>query len=166
MLDTIPIGGLFAFFNWLPPFVLRRFFPPAKLAQLIYVDIKPRSRATLDLGQAASFTIYLQAINLSPFVVELDRASFRFYCGGQTINASILNKQAIMPGATAMLFIRENIPDGHANTMVRLLDGNPQALDGNIEFNCKLHPFAKNIGHLDGLDLNVYGQEHRRPPTA
>jgi hypothetical protein len=165
MLDTIPISGLWAVVSKLPAFILRRFFPPAKLAQLIYVDIKPRSRATLDLGQAASFTIYLQVINLSPFVVELDRASFRFYCGGQTINASILNKQEIQPGATVVLSIRENIPDGHANTMVSFLDRNPQALDGSIEFNCKLHSFAKNIGYLDGINLNVYGQEHRQPPT-
>jgi hypothetical protein len=53
---TIPIQGLWKFIRWLPGFILRWYFPPAKMAQLIYVDMLPRGdSAIVDLGESASF---------------------------------------------------------------------------------------------------------------
>jgi len=152
-IDVIPIQGLWKLLRWLPGFFFRLYFTPKKLADLIYIDIRPRhDSATVNLGQSASFTLYLQAINLSPFSVELDRASFQFWCGGTILKASILNKQQIAPGEIANLYVHESIPDGYANQIAKQIDGNQIALDGNIEFNCKICSFAKNIGSLNGIN--------------
>ncbi len=159
---TIPIQGLWRILRWLPGLFLGWYFPPAKLAQLIYVDMRPRNdSAVVDLGECASFNLNLQAINLSPFPIELDRASFRFWCGGVILNASILKRQLIAPGEIATLYVHEVIPDGHANQMAKMLQSNPVALDGNIEFNCKVRSFAKTVGHLDGINLKVYNAQSR-----
>lgn len=161
-IETIPIQSIWSVLRRLPALLLRRYFTPEKLAGLIYVDIRPRhDSAVVDLGQAASFTLYLQAINLSPFPIGLDRASFRFWYGGVTLNASILNKQVIGPGEIASLYLHEAIPDGHANQMARAPENNPVALDGNIEFNCKVRSFAKRVGHLDGINPKVYNAHVR-----
>lgn len=156
-IETIPIQSIWSVLRHLPGLLLQRYFTPEKLAGLIYIDICPRhDPVVVDLGQVASFTLYLQAINLSPFPVELDRASFQFWYGGITLNASILNKQVIGPGEIARLYLHEAIPDGHANQMARAPENNPVAVDGNIEFNCRVQPFAKRIGHLDGINPKVY----------
>ena len=162
VIETIPIQGLWRLLRVLPSFVLRWYFTPEKLARLIYIDLRPRNdSAVVNLGQSASFSLCLQAINLSPFSVELDRASFRFWCGGSTLNASILKKQVIAPGEIGDLYLNEAIPDGHANQMAKQIEGNRFALDGNIEFNCKIRSFAKNIGHLDGINAKVFNAQHR-----
>lgn len=161
-LDTIPIQGLWSILRRLPGFLLQWYFTPQKLAGLIYVDIQPRhDSAVVDLGQAASFSLYLQVINLSPFPVELDRASFRFSYGGVTLSASILKKQFFGPGEIASLSIHEAIPDGYANQMAKSAPNNPVVLNGNIEFNCKVRAFAKTIGHLDGINPKVYNARGR-----
>lgn len=162
-IEAIPIQGfLRGILRKLPGFLLRWYYTPQKLAGLIYVDMRPRhDSATVDLGQAASFSLWLQAINLSPFPVELDRASFRFWCGGSILNASILRRQIIVPGEIASLYMQETIPDGHADKMAELYKVNQVALDGNIEFNCKVRHFAKAVGHLNGIHLKVFNDQMR-----
>ena len=161
-IESIPIQSIWSVLRRLPAFLLRRYFTSVKLAGLIYIDVRPRhDSAVVDLGQIASFTLYLQAINLSPFSVELDRASFRFWYGGVTLNASILNKQCIGPGEIASLYLHEAIPHGHANQMAKAADNNPVALDGNIEFNSKVRSFAKRVSHLDGINPKVYNAHVR-----
>lgn len=155
-IETIPIQGVWRLLRWLPGFLLRRYFTGERLAQLIYVDVRPRHEsAAVDLGQTASFRLNLQIINLSPFSVELDRANFRFWVGGVTLDASILKKQIIAPGEIATLYLSGAIPDGHANQIARHTD-NPAALDGNIEFNCTVRSFAKTVGNLDGINPKIY----------
>ncbi len=161
-IETIPIPGIWSVLRKLPAWVLHWYFTPEKLAGLIYVDIRPRhDSVVVDLGQGASFTLYIQAINLSPFSIELDRASFRFWYGGASLNASILNKQVIAPGEIASLYVHEVIPDGHASQMAKSGEGNPVGLDGNIEFNCKVRSFAKRIGYLDGINPRVFNAKFR-----
>lgn len=162
-LETIPIiRGVWRLLRWLPGFLLRWYFTQEKLAQLIYVDLRPRhSSAVVDLGESTSFSLYLMAINLSPFPVELDRASFRFWLGGSTMDASILKKQVIAPGEIVSLYISGTIPEGPANQFAKHPD-NPVALDGNIEFNCNVRPFAKTVGHLDGINPIIHNAHVRR----
>lgn len=162
IIETIPIQGLWKLLRALPSFILRWYFTPEKLAQLIYIDLRPRHDSTVvNLGQSATFSLCLQVINLSPFSVELDRASFRFWCGGSTLNASILKKKIITPGEIADLYLNEAIPEGLANQMAKQNESNRFSLDGNIEFNCKIRSFAKSIGHLDGINANVINAHQR-----
>lgn len=160
-IENIPIQTVWRLLSWLPKFFLRRYFTREKFAQLIYVDIRPRNNSvTVDLGQTASFSLYLQTINLSPFIVELDRASFRFGLGNATINTSILKKRSIAPGEIAVLYLSETIPDGIADQMAKHID-NPISLDGNIEFNCDVRSFAKTVGLLDGINPKFYNSNIR-----
>ncbi|MES1983220.1 MAG: hypothetical protein V4443_12205 [Pseudomonadota bacterium] len=162
VIETIPIQGVWLLLRRLPGFLLKRYFTQERLAQLIYVDVRPRhDSAEVHLGQTAYFNLYLQVINLSPFSVELDRASFRFWFGGGTLDALILKKQTISSGELTTFYISGTIPDGHANQMARLYKDNPVALDGNIEFNCRVRPFAKTVGHLDGINAKVYNANVR-----
>jgi hypothetical protein len=161
-LETIPIQSIWRLLRWLPSFLLRQYFTKERLAQLIYVDLRPRNdSAVIDLGDTASFSLYLLAINLSPFSVELDRASFRFWLGGKTINTYILNKKTIASGEIVNLYIDGAIPDGPANHMAKNPD-NPIALDGNIEFNCSICSFAKIIGNLSGINAKIHNAHTRR----
>ena len=77
------------------------------------------------------------------------------------MDASILKKQTIAPGEMASLYIRGPIPDGAAKQMAKHPD-NPIALSGNIEFNCNVRPFAKNVGHLDGINPIIHNAHDRR----
>ena len=161
MIETIPIKGLWGILSKLPGLFLKAFFPAQRLSQLIYVDLQPRSDpAVVQLGQVATFTLYLQIINLSPFSVELDRANFKFLFGGVSINTSILKKQIIQAGEIATIYINDAIPDGHANQIAQHHE-NSAALEGNIEFNCKVRSFAKNIGHLSGVNPRIYNANLR-----
>lgn len=160
--ETIPIQGVWRLLRWLPGFLLRRYFTQEKLAQLIYVDLRPRHHsAVVDLGESASFSLCLMAINLSPFPIELDRAGFRLWLGGSTMDASILKKQVIAPGEITSLYISGTIPEGPAKQFSRH-PGNPVALDGNIEFNCNIRSFAKTVVYLDGINPVIHNAHVRR----
>jgi hypothetical protein len=108
--------------------------------------------------------VWLQVINLSPFAIELDRASFQFWWGGSILNASILDKKTIAPGEITSIFIRDTIPDSHAGQIAKDIDNSQFALEGNIEFNCSITPFSKKIGHLDGIRPRVMNEQFRRAP--
>lgn len=155
-LETIPIQSIWSIFRHLPALLLRHYFTPTRLAGLIYVDLLPRhNSAEINLGQGATISLWLQVINLSPFPVELDRASFRFWCCGTIVKMSILNKQTIKPGEVVALHTDELIPDSHADQISRNITEYSCALEGNIEFNSKVRSFAKNLGHLDGINPRV-----------
>ncbi len=77
------------------------------------------------------------------------------------MDASILKKQKIRSGEIASLYIRGTIPDGAAKQAAKHPE-NPIALDGNIEFNCNVRSFAKNVGHLDGINPIIHNAHVRR----
>jgi hypothetical protein len=161
----IPIKQFWAFLTWLPKFFLRKKFPPETLAGLVYVDVRPRNDpVTINLGLSAEFRIWLQLINLSPFELELDRAEFRLMCG-PALTASILKRQKIAPGAITTLMVQGSITDGQANQMVNTIANYPVSIDGHIEFNCALHPFAKPVGLLDGIKPIVLNADVRLNPA-
>lgn len=162
-IESIPVQSIWTALRWIPGALLRWYFTREKLAGLIYCDVRPRYDSVMvDLGQSPTYQVWLQVINISPFEVELDRASFRFWCGGSILNASVLDRKVIAPGEITTIFIRDVIPDGHASQIAKNIDGNQFALEGNIEFNCSITPFAKNIGHLDGIRPRVINEQVRR----
>lgn len=164
-LPGIPIGGVWSFIKWLPNFILKRLFPKESLARLIYVDLKPRhDPATINFGECASYDIWLNLINLSPFEVELDRGAFKFFFGAQGIESSILRKQVIQSGEIALVHISAVISDGQANQGVRAYASDPTMkgwLEGHIEFNCSLHSFSRSITNLDGIQPRVINARFR-----
>jgi hypothetical protein len=159
----IPIKSLWTLIAWLPGAMLRRYFPKSRLANLIYVDLRPRhDPATVNLGEVASFDIWLHVINLSPFEVELDRGCFRLWYGGTNVSISIMKRQIIVPGQTLALHLSDILPGGMANQISKTYQTNDAAIDGYIEFNCKLHAFCKEIPHLDGIKPRVLNANFRQ----
>lgn len=166
VIESIPVQTIWTALRWIPGILLRRRFTRDKMAQLIYCDLRPRhDPVTIDLGLTPTYKVWLQVINLSPFAIELDRASFQFWCGGSILNASILDKKTIAPGEITSIFIRDTIPDGHAGQIAKDIDNSQFALEGNIEFNCSITPFSKKIGHLDGIRPRVMNERFRRTPV-
>jgi len=151
-IEGIPIKQLWAFLSWLPKFILKIKFTPEILGGLIYVDLQPRhDSATLNLGESANFEIWLQFINLSPFKVELDRAEFQIWCG-PILKGAILKRQKIAPGEIISLKVQGPITNGQANEIARAIENkNPISIEGDVDFNCALHPFPKRIGQLSGV---------------
>lgn len=171
-LDLVSVSGLWPILRripWLVGVAGRWYFTPERLAALVYVDLFPRHEsARVDLGGVASFQLHLQVMNLTPFELELDRANFRFYCGGVPLHAHILEKRKIRSGASESLFLTGSIADGAANQIALVFRGNQVHLEGNIEFDCSVRPFAKRVGSLDGIQT-VFVNEHmrvRRPEST
>jgi hypothetical protein len=163
----IPIGSVWTAVKWLPAVVLRKFFPQSRLADLQYVDLRPRHEpVTVDLGESSTFCLWLDALNLSPFDVELDRAEFEFWYGSSPLKAAILKKQAIPSGERIQLRLSGSIPDGVANQMARNYRANAGNLDGmlagHMDFNCKLHAFPKQILSLSGIRPRVMNENFRQ----
>lgn len=162
----IPIRSLWTFVRHAPAFILRRFFPKHRLAELIYVDLRPRFEpATLDLADGGRYSFWFNVINLSPFNVELQSAELSFwYCGCQ-IKTSLVTKRAFSPGVIEPMQISGVVESGIANQIAltrarsnMLMDG---YFEGLIEFDCKLHGFQKNIGHLAGVSPIVSNEISR-----
>lgn len=151
-MEGLSITYVWKFLIWLPNFVLRKIFTKEHLADIILVDVRPRyDYATVNLGEVASFDLWLQIINMSPFEVELDRANIKFTCSGVSIKSSVLKKMILEPGKIEELYVTEAIPDGQANQIARHLDNHQSTVEMDAEFNCKLHPFSKSTGNLSGL---------------
>ena len=167
-MDLIPVASGLAklLLNWLPSFVLRWYYSPERLARLIYIDLQPRQQsAYLNLASAADFRIVMQVINLSPFPVEIDRATIRLTCGTMPLEASNLERRKLEAGEIAYVYFSNTISDGHAQQIVTNLNGQPGGIDGNFEFNCKVQSFSRRIPHLSGVQLFI-ANSHLRKSAA
>lgn len=164
-IELISVQGLWPLVSrapWLAAILARAYFTAARLAGMVYVDIYPRHEPVrVDLGAVASFQIHVQLMNLSPFELELDRANFQFWCGGIKLEATILKKERIAPGASKSLFLSGSIGDGQANQINRQYKNNSMSLDGNIEFNCIVRSFAKQVSQLSGIQAVVFNENQR-----
>lgn len=161
-MEGLSITSIWKFLTWLPRCILKLIFTKSKLADLILIDVRPRyDYATLNLGEVASVDVWLQLINLSPFEVELDRANFKFLCGGVTIKSYFLKKEKIGPGQIKELYVSENITNGQANQIAKTLNNHQSSIEMDAEFNCILHSFAKSTGNLSGLRPRFINQERR-----
>lgn len=163
--DLVTVQGLWPVLSRVPAviaFLGRSYFTAERLAGMVYVDLYPRHEsARVDLGPVATFQLHLQLMNLTPFELELDRANFHFWCGGVRLESNILKRRTIASGASESLFLSGSIPDGAASQIALVFKGSQVALDGNIEFNCRVRSFAKSIGSLSGIQAVVVN-EHMR----
>jgi hypothetical protein len=166
-IELISVQGLWPLVSrapWLAALVARWYFTAHRLAGLVYVDLYPRHEsARVDLGAVAAFQLHVQLINLSPFELEIEQANFHFWIGGTKLEAIILKKERIAPGASTSLFLSGSVGDGQANQIAKLHKQNPASLDGNIEFKCLVRSFAKQVGQLSGVQVVVINEKHRNP---
>ena len=164
-MELIPVASeaLKWLLSWLPSFVLRWYYSPLRLAQLVYVDVQPRNEAVcLNLGPAADFRVTMQVINLSPFAIELDRAKIELLCGTAPLEATNLERRNIEAGEIASVYFRQLIPDGHAQQIVQNQGSGSASLSGLFEFNCKVQAFARRIPQLSGLSITTVNSHLRK----
>lgn len=165
--ELVSVSGLWPVLRRVPFLVAlvgRWYFTPARMASLVYVDLFPRyESARVDLGDVASFQLHLQLMNLTPFTLELDRANFRFYCGGLPLETHLLERRSIRSGASESLFLSGSISEGAANQIAKMSRENPTYLEGNIEFNCSVRSFAKKVGSLSGVQTVIVNETQRKP---
>ena len=165
-LHGIPIRSLWTFARHAPAFILRWFFPKQRLAELIYVDLRPRFEpATLDLVDGGRYNFWFNVINLSPFNIELQSAEFSFSYCGCLIKTPLVIKQTFAPGKIEGLHISGVVESGMANQIALARSRSNMVGDGyfegTIEFDCKLHSFQKSIGHLAGIKPIVSNEAAR-----
>ena len=167
-MDLIPVASSVIKFllGWLPPFVLRWYYTPERLSQLIYVDLMPRQEsAYLNLAPAADFRVAMQVINLSPFLVELDRAVIHVNCGTSPLEATNLERRKIQAGEVASVHFSNVIPDSHAKQIIQNANGSPGGIDGVFEFNCRVQHFTRRVPYLSGIQFTKVNA-HLRPSDA
>jgi hypothetical protein len=165
--EIISIQGLWPIFSrvpWLAALVARRYFTANRLAGLVYVDLYPRHQsARIDVGPVATFDFHLQLINLSPFELTMEQANFHFYSGGVKLDAIVLKKEQISPGASMSLFLSGSLGDGQADQIAKFHNQHQAYLDGNIEFKCLVRSFPKQIMNLSGIQTVIINENHRNP---
>lgn len=152
-MDAISIGAVWRFLTWLPNFVLRRVFTKQRLSEMMLFDIRPRfDPATFNLGKPASYELWLQITNISPFLVTLDQASFKFVFGGVRLESHLLEHLHFPSGETTTFHIDGPINEEQAEHMAQHVDSETGAhLAGVLEFNCPLHNFSKNTWQLNQI---------------
>ena len=143
---------IWKYLTWLPKWFLRRIFSEQRLAALVIVDIRPRhDQATANLGPVPTFDLWFQAINMSPFEVELDRAEIRFTCAGTALDTLYIKRTTFKAGEIAEFLVRGDIPEGKANQIAQQYDKNASWISMNMDFNCDLHSFSKQSHTLEGI---------------
>ena len=74
-MDNLSITAIWSFLTWLPNFILRRIFTKDRLSDLMLIDMRPRhDYCSVNLGETASYDLWIEFRNLSPFDVEIRRA--------------------------------------------------------------------------------------------
>lgn len=117
--------------------------------------------ATVNLGEPASYELWLQLTNISPFLVVLDQASFRFYCGGTTLESVILEHMRFAPGETKGFRIGGSVNNGQADQIARSLSNLNARLEGVMEFNSDLHSFSRSNWTLSGINPRLVNEKQR-----
>ncbi|MCS4307662.1 hypothetical protein M2404_002002 [Rheinheimera pacifica] len=150
------------YLKWLPGFILRKIFSKERLADLVLIDVQARHEAVrVNLGEIASYSIYLQVINMSPFDVELDRAEIDFLCAGVSVSKQHIKKTAFKSGEVGSLYITGEIESPKAKQMARYYNENQSSVSFHCEFNCALHNFTKICSNLEGVNVHFANAEWR-----
>jgi len=161
-MEILSITEIWRYLRWLPGFILRRIFTKERLADLVLIDVRARHESVaVNLAEAPTFRIYFQIINLSPFVVELDRAEVEFLCAGVKVSCQHIRKATYKPGEAAMLFVEGDINEGKADQIAKLREANSSSIEVHCQFNCPLHSFTKQTGVLEGGHVRFINQNSR-----
>ena len=163
-MEGMSITAVWRLLTWLPKFILERIFTRERLADLILVDVRPRhDYCTVNLGRPASFQLWMNFLNISPFDVEIDRAELKFYCSGTENKSLIIERKQILAGKLMEYMFSENIGSEHARQIAENISSDQTSLELVVEFNCRLHNFKKVTGRLEGLRPKFINEGLRLP---
>ena len=151
-MEILALLEIWRLLTWLPKWILKRIFSEQRMADLVIVDIRPRhERVTVNLNPTPTYELWFQAINISPFEVELDRVHIEFICAGTSLNMSYTQKTKFESGKISEFHVTGDIPEGKANAIARHLDRDYSSISMDMDFNCLLHSFSKQCRNLQGI---------------
>jgi hypothetical protein len=158
MIDTSTyLGALRALAARAPAIAVRRWYPPRRLAELLYVDLSPRNDCvSLDLGPSPNARMNLQLINLAPFKCEIEKAQFTLCCAGASINFAYLKRHALAPATPETIYLTQSLTEGQANQIRSNIASSATWLEGTLDANSPLHQFTKHLGTLSGVRVHAY----------
>ena len=158
-MEITSIMEVWKYFRWLPNFILKRIFSKERLSGLVYIDVKPRGESVrVTLGETSSFDIWFQIINMTPFVIELDRAEFEIRFSGIQVKNKHLRKSTIKSGEIYGLYISDNLDGDQAKAINRMAQsGNRSSINLYAVFNSSLHQFEKQQTQLDEVNVKYIG---------
>ena len=152
-MEITSIIEIWKWFKWLPSFILRKIFNKARLADLVYIDIRPRNESfRVQLSEVSTYSVYFQIINMTPFDIELDRAEIKFNIAGSAIHYQHIKKYRLKSGQIGDLCISGNIDTSAASIIARLKDSNNCSLTMYALFKSSLHEFEKDNIYLSGIN--------------
>lgn len=161
-MEFLSITEIWKYFKWLPGFILRRLFTKERLADLVIIDVQPRHQSVrANIGEVASYDIYFQVINMTPFQIELDRAEIEFNCAGTRLKSHYIKTTTYQPGEVASLHTEGDIDSAKADQIAKLYDKNSSSINLHCEFNCKLHNFTKSQHSLEGVNTEFINAQWR-----
>lgn len=161
-MELLSIMEIWRWFRWLPNFILKGIFTKERLADLIIIDVLPRHESIrVNLSDVASYDMYFQIINMSPFTIELDRGEIELSCVGTRLKSQYIKKVTYSPGKIDNLYIHGDIDTAKANQIVKHYGMNGSSIDLHLEFNCKLHSFQKARHNLDGVNVTFINKDWR-----
>jgi len=158
-MEVLSIVEIWKYLRWLPKFVLRKLFNKVRLADLVLIDVQARHEAVrVNLGEIASYKIFFQVINMTPFDIELDRAEIEFSCVGTTVSKQYIRKKLFKAGEVGSLYIEGEIETPKACQMAQNYKTNRSAITIHCEFNCFLHDFTKVCNNLEGVNVHFLNE--------
>ena len=161
-METESWPGIWGYLRWLPKLFLRWKFSEERMADLVKIDICPRhENVRVDLGPIATFQLWFQVNNQSPFEVELDRTQIEFQCAGTSLHVPYIKKIKVKAGGTEKFHVGGDIPDNKADQIAQCNDRNHSSISMDVYFNCRLHGFAKLYHRLDGVNPRFINEHVR-----
>lgn len=112
-------------FAWLPSWVIRSKFPPAKIAEAFFIELgSPRGVQIILQAPSSRVSLYLRAVNLSPIWVETERFDFQVAIGNQELYSGQIFKRRRVNGLYSLPRVRVWAPRlGHGLLVFRHCGG-------------------------------------------
>lgn len=163
-MESIGISQVWRLLRWLPKFILRRIFTKKRLAELVYLDVRPRHNSvSINVIESGEYHIYFQVINLTPFKIELDRADVNFNCGGVKFNKQFIKITPYNSGQIGEFYVNGKVSGSEADLIAL---NYPDSLHSFIlldcYFNCDLHNFQINYVRLEGINAQYSNAAKRK----
>jgi hypothetical protein len=155
MLEGVSYGWVWKFMNWLPGFLLRRWWSKEALSARIRIDVRPR-HSPVQINGGPEITradIWLELHNNGYFPIELDRMTVELNLAGVTLDFYQLSRIAIPADSRHDLYVHGPIPAGVLSHYARnMKNGSGVSLSVYAEFNSKIHDFPVKVQHLSGIE--------------
>ena len=151
----------------LPTFVLRRYFGPERLSELLHVDIRPRGDPiNLDLAKLPTAGVCLQVINHSPFDIHVEKASAELCCGSTTISLGMDMPRTVMAHSTDDgMLLKAALTDAQADHCSQLKDDDFRYITVVQSCQARFTRFVKKTGWLESIRVRRLNVRKPNPPN-